>query len=150
MFYTPVTLAHKPVDDKERRAWERKREEKIAAAKGRSESEKAKIQADREKDQKERARFWDEFLKAFQFQTTETDYERCGTGSSRFRGLRRRWQENPNAMLSTSIYLLTESRTAYERNTRPVQSVTRRATFSGPQADRRSGLPSDNRRRQLV
>jgi hypothetical protein len=43
----------------------------IAAAKARSESEKAKIRADEEKGRKERARFWDEFVKAFQFEIVE-------------------------------------------------------------------------------
>jgi hypothetical protein len=71
MFYTPITLAGKPVVEKERRTWERKREEKIAAAKARSESEKAKIRADEEQNRKERARFWDEFMRAFRFEIVE-------------------------------------------------------------------------------
>ena len=68
MFYTPITVGNKPVAEKERKAWEQKREEKISAVKRRSASEKAKIQADEESNRKERALFWGEFLKAFQFE----------------------------------------------------------------------------------
>jgi hypothetical protein len=68
MFYTPITVTNKPVDAKERKEWERKREEQIAAARRRSESEKAKIKAKEENDRKERALFWDEFVKAFNFE----------------------------------------------------------------------------------
>ena len=67
LIYTPLEFCGQPVDAKTRESFERNKET-IARAKRRSEAEKAKIRAKEEKQRKERALFWDEFLKAFRFQ----------------------------------------------------------------------------------
>ena len=71
MFYTPIAFMGMPVDAKTTKEWEGKRDKTITDAKRRSPAEKARIQADIEKKRLERSQFWDEFMKAFQFQTLE-------------------------------------------------------------------------------
>jgi hypothetical protein len=68
LLYTPLEFCGNPVDTKTTESWEHRREERLAQVKRRSESEKAKIRNAEEKDRKERALFWNEFAKAFQFQ----------------------------------------------------------------------------------
>jgi len=73
MFYTPLTGCDgKPVDARTRESFEKRNKENLDKVKRRSEAEKAKIKADEEKERKERALFWDDFLKAFQFQILES------------------------------------------------------------------------------
>jgi len=70
MFYTPLEgCGGQPVDAKTRESFEKQGKERLAKVKQRSETEKAKLRSEEEKRRKERALFWDEFLKAFQFQT---------------------------------------------------------------------------------
>jgi hypothetical protein len=59
-------------------------EETLAKVKRRSEADKAKIRATEEKQRKERALFWEEFMKAFRFQFIE----------------HRKLQERPTTMIS--------------------------------------------------
>jgi hypothetical protein len=71
LLYTPVNFGGIPVNAKEEKEWEDRREKRLAEVRNRSEAEKAKIRADEEKKRKERAAFWDEFAKAFRFQILE-------------------------------------------------------------------------------
>jgi hypothetical protein len=72
MFYTPLEgCGGEPVDAKTRESFEKRNRENLDKVKRRSEAEKARIKAEEEKDRKERALFWDDFLKAFQFRVLE-------------------------------------------------------------------------------
>jgi hypothetical protein len=71
MFYTPLESCGGPVDAKTRESFEERNKEKLDKVKRRSEAEKAKIRAEEEKERKERALFWDEFIKAFHFQIVD-------------------------------------------------------------------------------
>ena len=67
MFYTPLEgCGGTPVDARTRESFEERNREKLAKAKRRSEAEKAKIRAEEQKDRKERALFWDEFMSTFE------------------------------------------------------------------------------------
>jgi hypothetical protein len=68
LLYTPIEFCGEPVAVRTREYWEHQREEKLSEAKRRSAAEKAKIQSEEERRRKERALFWDEFVKAFRFQ----------------------------------------------------------------------------------
>jgi hypothetical protein len=67
MFYTPLESCGQSVDAKTRESFESRNKEKLAKVKRRSTAEKAKLQAEEEKQRKERTLFWGEFIKAFQF-----------------------------------------------------------------------------------
>jgi len=71
LLYIPLEFCGRPVDTRTSESWRQRREEKLAAVKRRSDAEKAKIQGEAEKNRKERALFWDEFVKAFRFQIIE-------------------------------------------------------------------------------
>jgi|SRR5688572_8594181 len=69
MFYTPLeSCGGQAVDAKTRESFEDKNKEKLTKVRQRSEADKAKLRSEAEKQRKERALFWNEFVKAFQFQ----------------------------------------------------------------------------------
>jgi hypothetical protein len=71
LLYTPLEFCGRPVNTKTSESWQERREERLAEVRRRSNAEKAKIRSEEEKKQRERALFWDEFVKAYRFQIIE-------------------------------------------------------------------------------